>query len=207
MLTAFKSDPAGAQRAAISRRNSGSADYQPRWTLPYLTGGTIGTAGGTLTWANIFNAQAIMRTNKIYTLAVVLHPMHWYHLPAPVRRAHPDAEEEIKNRFMSGFYQASLDNMDFFGCEYAAGTAKFPRCSASLQLLSTSPAVHDQPAMGRIDGRRRVGAQRLDGLRVRNLPPDLWRAAQGHNLVGTITQWAGIGVNTDKRHAPPLSCP
>ena len=46
--------------------------------------------------------------------------------------------EDLKNRFMSGFYQASLDNMDFFvDANIAAGTASIVQCSARKPLPLT----------------------------------------------------------------------
>jgi hypothetical protein len=128
-MNRIKSDPAGAQRDAgqyLGETAAAHIDTNLAGRFSSLTGGTIGSGGGTLTWANIFNAQAIMRSNKIYgRYAVVLHPMHWYHLTSASSGVPTLMQsEEIKNRFMSGFYQASLDNMDFFvDANIAAGTA------------------------------------------------------------------------------------
>lgn len=48
-----------------------------------LTGGTIGSAGGSISWTNIFDARSVMQTNGVpgpYFCA--LHPYHWRHLVA-----------------------------------------------------------------------------------------------------------------------------
>ena len=83
-MNRIKSDPAGAQRDAgryLGETAAAHNDTNLAGTLSGLTGGTVGSAGGTLTWANIFNAQAIMRGNKIYgRYSVVIHPMQWYYL-------------------------------------------------------------------------------------------------------------------------------
>ena len=128
-MNRIKSDPAGAQRDAgryLGETAAAHIDTNLAGTLAGLTGGTVGTAGGTLTWANIFNAQAIMRGNKIYgRYSVVIHPMQWYYLTSASTGVPTLMQsEDLKNRFMSGFYQASLDNMDFFvDANIASGTA------------------------------------------------------------------------------------
>jgi hypothetical protein len=46
-----------------------------------VTGGTIGSAGGTITWSNLFSARAILHGSKVkgpYWCA--LHPYQWKHL-------------------------------------------------------------------------------------------------------------------------------
>jgi hypothetical protein len=125
----IKSDPAGAQRDAgqyLGETAAAHIDTNLAGLLDDFTGGTAGTAGGTLTWANIFYAQAILRGNKVYgRYSVVLHPLQWYYLTSASSGVPTLMQsEDIKNRFMSGFYQASLDNMDFFvDANIAAGTA------------------------------------------------------------------------------------
>lgn len=128
-MNRIKSDPAGAQRDAgryLGETAAAHIDTNLAGTLTGLTGGTIGTAGGTLTWANVFNAQAVMRGNKIYgRYSVVIHPMQWYYLTSASTGVPTLMQsEDLKNRFMSGFYQASLDNMDFFvDANITSGTA------------------------------------------------------------------------------------
>lgn len=128
-MNRIKSDPAGAQRDAgryLGETAAAHIDTNLAGALSSLTGGSVGTAAGTLTWENIFKAQAIMRGNKIYgRYSVVLHPMHWYYLTSTTTGVPTLMQsEDLKNRFMSGFYQASLDNMDFFvDANIASGTA------------------------------------------------------------------------------------
>ena len=91
-----------------------------------LTGGTVGTAGGTLTWANIFRAQAYLRTNKVKgRYAVVVHPVQWYHLTSASSGVPTLMQsEKIKDSVVGGFYQASFSNLDFFAdANIASGTA------------------------------------------------------------------------------------
>jgi hypothetical protein len=49
--------------------------------MPSFTGGTIGTAGGTLTWGNIYSAVAILRaTGAPAPYYVMLHEYHYHRL-------------------------------------------------------------------------------------------------------------------------------
>lgn len=125
----IRSDPAGAQRDAgqyLGETAAAHIDTNLTSQFGSLTGGTVGTAGGTLTWGNIFNAQAKMRTNKLFgRYSVVLHPMHWYYLTSgTVGVPTLMQSEEIKNSVVGQYYQASIGNMDFFlDANIASGTA------------------------------------------------------------------------------------
>lgn len=91
-----------------------------------LTGGTVGTAGGTLTWANVQRAAAYLRANlapQPYTC--VLRPEQWYYLASassgvPTLLASPD----LMNNMNSNFYVSSALGINFFiDANITAGTA------------------------------------------------------------------------------------
>ena len=81
-----------------------------------FTGGTVGTAGGTLTWANIQRAAAYLRAQYAPgNFIAVLRPEHWYYLTS--------ASSGVPTRMQSGawreslaanFSQASWGGIDFF---------------------------------------------------------------------------------------------
>ena len=125
----IKSDPANAQAEAgqfLGETAAAHIDTNLAGLFTSFTGGTVGTAGGTLTWANILLAQAKMRANKIFgRYTVVLHPIQWYYLTSassgvPTFIDNPVLKESVIN----GFYQASFSNMDFIvDANIASGTA------------------------------------------------------------------------------------
>ena len=54
-----------------------------------FTAGTVGAAGSTMTWAHVFNMEAILRYNKApYPYSLVLHPYQWNDLAKVASVAH-----------------------------------------------------------------------------------------------------------------------
>ena len=96
-----------------------------------LTGGTVyggGTSnvGGTLTWANIFRAQAYARAAKIKgRYSVVLRPEQWYYLTSATSGVPTLMQNtNIAEAIIGGFYQASFSNLDFYtDANLTSGTA------------------------------------------------------------------------------------
>lgn len=125
----IKSDPANAQAEAgryLGETAAAHIDTNLAGLFASFTGGTVGSAGGTLSWDNILRAQAYLRSNKVFgRYTVILHPVQWYHLTSgtagvPTFIDNPALKESIIN----GFYQASFSNMDFFAdANIASGTA------------------------------------------------------------------------------------
>lgn len=125
----IKSDPAGAVRDAgrhLGETASATIDTALVGLFSSLTGGTVGTAGGTITWANVLRAQAYLRSNKVMgEYACVLHPVQWYYLTSVTTGA---PQLMINNRIaesvFGGFYQASFAGMNFFvDANITSGTA------------------------------------------------------------------------------------
>jgi hypothetical protein len=125
----LRAEPGRAQREAgvhLGNTLASAVDTHLAGLFSTLTGGTVGTAGSTLTWANVFRAQAYMRTNKLggpYT--VVLHPVQWYYLTS-VTSGVPTLmqSEAIKDSVVGTFYQASFGGMDFYvDANISSGTA------------------------------------------------------------------------------------
>lgn len=125
----LRAEPGRAQREAgihLGNTLASAVDTQLAGLFDSLTGGTVGTAGGTVTWANIFLAQAKMRTNKLAGPYVcVLHPVQWYYL-ASASSGVPTLmqSEAIKDSVVGTFYQASFGGIDFYvDANIASGTA------------------------------------------------------------------------------------
>lgn len=125
----IRSDPANAQADAgryLGETAAAHIDTNLAGLFSSLTGGTVGTAGGTITWANILRAQAYLRTNKVFgRYTVIVHPVQWYYLTSPTSGVPTLMQsDELKNSVFGGFYQASFSNMDFFAdANITSGTA------------------------------------------------------------------------------------
>jgi hypothetical protein len=125
----IKSDPSGAISDTglyLGQTAAAQIDTNLAGLFSSLAGGTVGSAGGTLTFANIMRAQAYLRTNKIFgRYTCVLHPVQWYYLTSPTTgvptllQAPALAESLVKD-----FYSASYQNIDFFvDANISSGTA------------------------------------------------------------------------------------
>ncbi len=125
----LRAEPGRAQREAgihLGNTLSAAVDTQLAGLFSSLTGGTVGSAGGTATWANIFRAQAYLRTNKVagpYTC--ILHPVQWYYLTSASSGVPTLMQSEaIKDSVVGTFYQASFGGIDFFvDANITSGTA------------------------------------------------------------------------------------
>lgn len=125
----LRAEPGRAMREAgvhLGNTLASAVDTQLAGLFSSLTGGTVGTAGGTLTWANVFRAQAYIRTQKVagpYTC--VLHPVQWYYLTSASSGVPTLMQSEaIKDSVVGTFYQASFGGIDFFvDANITSGTA------------------------------------------------------------------------------------
>ena len=75
--------------------------------IPSLTGGTIGTAGSTITWAYVYAMEATLRTQKApYPYFMVIHPHQWFSLKrvATVAGNRTNASETFMNELRESMY-------------------------------------------------------------------------------------------------------
>lgn len=184
----IKSDPANAQAEAgqfLGETAAAHIDTNLAGLFTSFTGGTVGTAGGTLTWANILLAQAKMRANKIFgRYTVVLHPIQWYYLTSassgvPTFIDNPVLKESVIN----GFYQASFSNMDFIvDANIASGTAAvagmFAKPAIALDMRQPFTINPQWNASYSGSGAWELNASMEYGYGV-------YRPAQGIKMVGT----------------------
>lgn len=125
----IRSDPMGAQSEAgqyLGGKAAEHIDTNLAGLFSSFTGGTVGSAGGTITWANVFRAQAYLRSNKVaggYTC--VMHPVHWYYLTAtsdvPTLL---QSNQTFMDSVLRQFYQGSYSGIDFLvDANISSGTA------------------------------------------------------------------------------------
>jgi hypothetical protein len=91
-----------------------------------FTGGTVGTAGGTLTWANVWRASAYLRKNKVKApYFCVLDPGQWYYLVSAASSVPTLQQSEgFMNSVIAPFYSGSYSGINFLvDPNITAGTA------------------------------------------------------------------------------------
>lgn len=139
-----------------------------------FTGGTVGTAGGTLTWANIMRAGAYLRANKVPAPYVaVLRPEQWYYLTSassgvPTLLASQNFMNGLFNENL--FFQGGYGNMGFFiDANITSGTA----------------------AVGGMFGRQAILLDNRRGFRLAS-QRDESRGAGGYELIASTIYIAGI---------------
>lgn len=85
--------------------------------LASLTGGSVGSAGAALTWANIYEGRARLAANGVPgPYSVVLHEYQWFDLAtaANLVSLSSPAPLQVRNDIQSRYYLGSQGDMNFF---------------------------------------------------------------------------------------------
>lgn len=149
-----------------------------------LNGGTVGTAGGTLSWANIQRAAAYLRANNAPGQHIcVLRPEHWYYLTSassgvPTLMQSPAFMDSIA----ANFYQSSWGNIHFFAdANITSGTA------AVAGMFNSDALAYDIRRAFRIetqrDASRGGGGWELNASIIYGV--STYRPAFGVQMIGT----------------------
>jgi hypothetical protein len=149
-----------------------------------LTGGTVGTAGGTLTWANIQRAATYLRANYAPgDYICVLRPEHWYYLTSatsgvPTLMQSPAWMDSLA----SNYYQSSWGGIHFFvDGNITSGTA------AVGAMFHQDAIVYDERRPFRIeterDASRGGGGWELNATLIYG--KGIYRPTFGVQMVGT----------------------
>lgn len=169
------SDPFGAQRDAsadLGRAFGVKVDGDLVGNFSSFTGGTVGTAGGTLTWTNILRASAYLRTNYAPgEYNCVLHPVQWHYLVSAASGVPTLMQSPMWMDSLAGaFYQGSYAGINFFvDGNITSGTA------AVGGMFNPDAMVYDQ--------------RKQFGIEVQR---DASRGGGGFELNATI--WYGEGI-------------
>ena len=105
-----------------------------------LTGGTVGSAGGTLTWANVMRASAYLKAARApFPYYVVLRPEHWYYLASGTALPTLVQSNALMDSVAAQFYIGGWGGMEFFvDSNITSGTAAvaamFNRQAIALDL-------------------------------------------------------------------------
>ena len=125
----LRTDPMNAQADAGEYLGGLAAEHIDKnlvGTFSSFTGGTVGSAGGTLTWANVMRASAYLRSNKVMgPYSCVLHPVQWYHLTSAASNVPTLLQtEQFASSVLAPFYQGSYSGINFFvDANITSGTA------------------------------------------------------------------------------------
>jgi hypothetical protein len=144
-----------------------------------LTGGTVGSAGGTLTFANVMRASAYVRAaNAGGQQICVVRPEQWYYLTSPSSGVPTLLQSpEWMNSLAANWYQGSWGGIAFFvSNDITSGTAAVG-------------ALFNPEAMA-FDVRKPFGIE---------VQRDASRGGGGYEL--NATMWAGAGV-----YRPTFGC-
>lgn len=149
-----------------------------------LTAGTVGTAGGTLTWANIMRANAYLRAALVpFPYSVILRPEHWYYLASATSGVPTLAvSDKILADIAREFYVGSWGGMDFFvDANITSGTAAygamFGRQAIALDVRRAF-RLENQRDASRGGGGYELNATMIYGYGV-------YRPTHGVQMVGT----------------------
>lgn len=150
------------------------------------TGGTVGTAGGTLTWANIMAAMAKLRANLAPApYACVLRPEQWYYLVSVASNVPTLFQsDDWKNAFTRDYYVGSFGPVNFFiDANITAGSA----CTGAMfakeaQAFDLRRALRIEPQR---DASRGGGGWELNATMI--YAEGIYRPTMGVKCIGTST--------------------
>lgn len=149
-----------------------------------LSGGTVGTAGGTLTWANVLRAAAYLRANLApQPYFCVMRPEHWYYLTSATSGVPTLMQSsDWMNSMAASYYVGGYGGIEFFvDANITSGTA------AKGAMFSRPALGFDMRRATRIEAQR--DASRGGGGYELNLTSvyghGVWRPTFGVQMIGT----------------------
>jgi hypothetical protein len=185
--TLVASDPNGAARDAatdLGNMLAQKVDVDLASLFSSFTGGTVGTAGGTLTWANVMRAAAYLRAQLAPApYACILRPEQWYYLTSASSGVPTLLQSQnFMNDLYAGIYVGSISGIDFgIDANVTSGTA------AVGGMFSRQAIAYDERRGIRIetqrDASRGGGGNELDATIIYGQA--IQRAKFGVQLLGT----------------------
>lgn len=122
----IESDPFNVQADAALELGSGFAeavDTNLFGNFTSLTGGTVGAAGSTMTWAYFNAAVARLRAGKVPMagLVAVMHPYHWNDLASAASvasTAETNAPEWLRSELARNYFAMQVNGVTIFTSPY-----------------------------------------------------------------------------------------
>jgi len=185
------SDPFGARNDAAMELGLALADKIETdllGELDALTGGTIGTAGSSLTWGHFYSALSVLRAAKApLPYACVLHPFQWHDLAAAAAASAtvtnaPNFQDEIMRRWFVG----QVTGVDIYVCgNISSGTSVYGG------MFARQAIAFDQRRAPRLeperDASRRGWELNMTGVYAHGV----WRSAFGVSIVSDASTPTG----------------
>jgi hypothetical protein len=150
-----------------------------------FTGGTVGSANGTLTWADVMLGLAKLRAQKAAgPYSCVLRPEHWYHLVSATTVPDLIQSESLKSAVTGQYYVGSFGPLNFYiDANIAAGTASvgglFAREAMAFDLRR---ALRIEPQR---DASRGGGGWELNATMI--YAEGIYRPLYGVQVIGTTS--------------------
>ncbi len=151
-----------------------------------LTGGTVGSAGGTISWANILNAITKLRTaHAPAPYVAVLHPGQWYYLANSIAAGQTVTNAPaLQDAVARQYFAANAYGVDFYlDANITSGTAAYAAMFSRAALamdVRRAPRIEVQR-----DASRGGGGWELNLTAV--YATGTWRPAFGVTMIGTST--------------------
>ena len=181
------SDPFGVRQDAgtdLGRLAAAEVDTTLSGFFSSFTGGTVGTAGGTLTWANIIRAAAYLRAGIVPgPYNCVLRPEQWYYLQSATSGIPTLLQsQQLMDRIGVDFYTGSWGGINFFtDANITSGTAAVGGLFASEAIgydVRKAFGIEPQRDASRSGGGWELNATMWYGAGV-------YRAKFGVEMIGT----------------------
>lgn len=163
-----------------------SIDIAIAANFPSLTGGTVGSAGGTLSWTNIVQAVAKMRQAKIpQPYYVAMGEGQWYHLLNSVinnAAAFQYASDEIGSLIRNYYITPLLGGVVFVTTPNITGGAG---TAATAAIYSPLAMAYDERQQFTIEPARNANRQGWELNANMWYDTGVWAANRGIQLIGT----------------------
>lgn len=182
-----RTDPFGIQSDASNELGKGAAKHVHKnliGTFSSLTGGTVGSAGGTLTWSDLFEGVVRLRQqNAPEPYFGVLQPGQWFHIgtaiiPAGAATNAPDWVADMKSQYFLG---------SFFGVNWFMSNDITTGTAATGGVFSRDAMAYDERKGFSIEPQR--DASRGGGGWELNASMDyaygVWRPLFGVQVIAT----------------------
>jgi hypothetical protein len=151
-----------------------------------LTGGTVGTAGGTITWSNFLAAAAALRGKYgPQPYVCVMHPNQWYYLANTIAAGNTVTNAPaLQDAVARQFFAANAYGIDIYlDANITAGTA------AVAAMFSRDALALDVRRAFRIEPQRDAsrGGGGWELIATMDFAYGVWRSTFGVQMIGTTT--------------------